>query len=159
MAHTAPVIVRGQVGQREARWDDARRSIFTYSEIQVTEVIKGRASSTLLVRQPGGVVGEIGARVEGVAAFREGEQVVLFLEAAPDEPSVFGVWSLAAGKVSLEKNKLGEVRAIRRLDGLAFSGGRAGAPKIQPVGGAEDLGTADAFITRLRKALSRRGEP
>ncbi|MBI3185837.1 MAG: hypothetical protein HYZ28_27180 [Myxococcales bacterium] len=158
MAASAPVIVRGTVGQIQTRWDEGQRRIWTYAEIRVEERLKGEAPAILLVRQPGGVVGPIGQKVSGAAQFKEGEEAVLFLERAADDPTVFGVWSLAAGKVAFERSKVGELRAVRHLEGLALYQRTPDAklPRIWSLG-QEDLGTPQQLLERVRRAIRAQG--
>ncbi len=152
MARSAPLVVRGTVGQVQARWGEDRR-IWTYAEIRVEESLKGTAPAVLLVRQPGGVIGDIGMRVFGAAQFKTGEQVLLFLESPPDEPNVFHPMGLSAGKVSFEKSKVGEVRAVRDLRGLAFYE-RGEEPRVRIVeDGLEDLGTPEQLLAQVKAAL------
>src|SRR5205814_2262958 len=87
--------------QGPAGSDDARR-ISTFTVVEVTEASKGAPGKRLTVRQPGGEVGGIGQSVAGAARFAPGEEVVLFLERARDDATVFQVLSMSAGKVRLE---------------------------------------------------------
>lgn len=149
------LIVRGTVGGVESRWDREHRRIRTYVEIRITEGLKGRASQVIWVRQPGGIVGDVGQRVEGAAVFEPGEDVVLFLQPRAEE-AVFVPSGMAAGKVLLAKSAAGELRATRRLTGLAFYDLRSSAarPADAAAGtGSEDLGTADAFLARIRQTV------
>src|SRR5688572_6886225 len=99
MIAEVPLVVRGTVGQVQSRWDDAHARIHTYAEIQVREVMKGSSSGSLIVRQPGGVADDgMAMDVSGTAKFQSGEEVLLFLEKAPDEAGVFNTWGLSAGK-------------------------------------------------------------
>lgn len=153
MTHSSPVIVRGTVGQVQARWDEPGRKIWTYAELKVLEALKGEAPPVLLVRQPGGVVGPVGQHVEGVAKFAQGEEVLLFLEGAPDEPAVFGVWGLAAGKVTL-KSERGELRAERDLRGLSFYQRPTEKQRARIwLDRSDDLGPGLAFLERVRRAV------
>lgn len=154
LAVGSPVVVRATVVAQQSRWDDAGRRIETFTELLTTEVLKGEVGAAILVRQPGGVVGDIGAHVAGAARFELGEEVVLFLETPPDDATVFIVRGLASGKVRLSTNALGEVRATRDLRGLAFvsADGRA-EPRVRDVRPLEDLGTAEVFLRRIRAAL------
>lgn len=155
MARRSPLILRGTVLQQQSRWDDERRRINTYVELAVTDTLKGQAPRSILVRQPGGIVEELGQRVSGTASFSPREDVLVFLETVPDEAGVFGVYSLAAGKVSLSPNALGEKRATRDLTGLAFlHKSPTGERQIKSVGELEDLGAAEAFVDRVRKAIA-----
>src|SRR5688572_21456047 len=88
LAAHATLIVRGTVGQQQVRWDDERRRIHTYTELVVADTLKGPRASTVLVRQPGGELAGIGQYFSGTARFREGEDVIVFLEPAKDEPKV-----------------------------------------------------------------------
>lgn len=155
MSAGAKVIVRGTVGAQQARWDDGRRRIHTYTEVRVTEALKGQVPTIILVRQPGGEVDGIGARVSGAARFHEGEEVLLFLEAPPDEPDVFVVRALTAGKVTIAKGPVGELRAMRDLRGVAFYERGEPKPVVRDRNEIEDLGNADKFLARIRTAVSR----
>lgn len=157
MAAHAPLIVRGVVGQQQARWDDAGRRIHTFTEVKVVEQLKGEAPALVMVRQPGGEVGELGQRVAGVARFEPGEEVVLFLEQPADDASVWLVRGLGAGKIRLAVSAWGERRATRDLQGLAFWTPDPGAPEVRPVEPVEDLGTVDQLLRRLRIAIKRGG--
>jgi hypothetical protein len=74
-------------------------------EIQVSETLKGSPRKTVMVRQPGGVVGNIGQRVDGVASFDQGEEVVVFLARRPDDS--FVVQGMAQGKFRVERSSDG----------------------------------------------------
>jgi hypothetical protein len=152
----APVIVRGRVVSAQTRWDDEHHRINTYAEVVRAEALKGSAPEVLLVRQPGGEVGPVGQRVAGAASFVVGEEVVLFLESAPDEAGVFGVYTMAAGKVGFETSALGQVRAVRHLEGLVFYERNPAAPRFRAVG-ADDLGTPEEFLLRVRRAVAKEG--
>jgi hypothetical protein len=152
MTQASPLVVRGRVGQIQVSWDEGERKIWTRAEIQVLEALKGRTEATLLVRQPGGEVGNKGQHVEGAGQFTTGEEGLFFLEPAADEPGTYTLYALAAGKVGFEKSKAGELRAVRRLEGLVFY---APATKkvVTPVTQHEDLGTPESFVARVKKAI------
>ena len=159
MAASVPLIVRGHVGQSQTRWDDPHRHISTFTEVVTAESLKGRAPSVFLVREPGGEVGQVGQLVSGAPAFKSGEEVVLFLTPAADDPSVFQCFAMAAGKVTLEESPSGGQRAVRHLDGLAeYQRLKNGAPRVTAVGN-ESLGTADLFLSRVRQAVAKKVTP
>ncbi|WNG49025.1 hypothetical protein F0U60_36585 [Archangium minus] len=105
LAQTADSIVHGTVRRVESRWSGDGRRIITDVEIQVTEALKGQASSTVLVTQPGGRVGDIGQMVSGLATFSPGEEVVLFLERRG--PQAFRVSGMAQGKYKVQRTEGG----------------------------------------------------
>ncbi len=102
----AEVIVRGTVRSSSAHWSGDNRRIFTQIEIDVSESLKGEPLKTLSVVQPGGVVGDVGQRVSGVASYEEGEEVVLFLSR---RGPMFQTLGMAQGKF----------RVLRSSDGKA----------------------------------------
>ena len=171
LTHRSETVVRGRVVGSVARLDRAAGRISTFTEIQVTESLKGGPARTIVVRQPGGEAEGIGQAVAGAARFSPGEDVVLFLERARDDAAVFQVLSLSAGKVRLEK-KLSSVRAVRDLDGIHFpdEAPQVASPALGPQapggvsgparGGAgvrlvstEDLGDGEQFLARVRTAV------
>src|SRR5438067_2214909 len=112
MARAAPLIVRGRVGQVQAQLNESRGRISTYADIQVLQVLKGPAVTSVLVRSQGGELGGKGQSVAGAARFIPGQDTVLFLEPAVDEPGVWILPALASSKVDLERSSKGELRAI-----------------------------------------------
>ncbi len=105
LAHTSDAIVHGTVRRVESRWSGDGRRIVTDVEIQVTEALKGEASSTVLVTQPGGRVGDTGQMVSGLASFSSGEEVVVFLERKGTR--AFRVVGMAQGKYKVQRSEDG----------------------------------------------------
>jgi hypothetical protein len=159
LTEKSDVVVRGRVVGSTPKLNAAAGRISTFTDVEVTEAIKGAPGKRITVRQPGGEVGGIGQSVPGSARFAPGEEVVLFLQRAPDDAAVFHVLSMSAGKVRLEK-RLDGLRAVRDLDGIAFveptTPRPAGAPAPSPNGvkvvSSEDLGDATGFLGRVRAA-------
>ena len=149
----APLIVHAVAQGSNVAWDEPHAKIWTWTELVVTETLKGDTTKALVVKQPGGVVGEVGMEVSGVATFKPGEEVVLFLEPAPDEPGAWVPVSMSASKVTLEE-RFGARIAKRDLAGLAFT--RVGQQRVaEPKEEREVLGTADAFLARIKAAVKR----
>jgi len=158
MTARSALVVRGKVVKTEARWDASHRRIQTYTQVRVSESLKGQAPATVLVRQPGGHVGELEQLVAGAAEFAPGEDVVLFLERAPDEAGAHLVAGMSAGAVRLERANTGELRAVRRLSGLELVKMRDRGPAEVRVVDRDDLGEADAFLRRVRAAAPKKPE-
>jgi hypothetical protein len=153
MTAQAPLVVHATVASSQARRVGGR--IYTFTELRPTEALKGKPPAKLVVRQPGGEVGALGQYVPGAARFASGEEVVLFLEPAKDDPSVHLVAGMAAGKVRLERRS-GASRAIRDLRGVSQRE-PSGAPVVRPLGDREELGDAEAFLGRIRQAARAAG--
>ena len=147
----APLVVHATAQRSLVAWDEPRAKIWTWTELVVKETLKGAPLETVLVKQPGGVVGEVGQQVLGVATFKPGEEVVLFLEPAPDEPGAWVPVSMSASKVTLEQ-RFGARIARRELSGLGFA--TPGEQRVKEPE-REVLGTADAFLARIKAAVKR----
>lgn len=151
MARRAPTIIRGIVESQIAQWDAQHRTIRTLTTIQVKESMKGRALRRIIIQTPGGEVDGIGQRVPGAPVFRQGEEVVLFLEPAK-RTSHFVVSGLAAGKVAIEPSPTGH-QAVRKLEGLQqVRSPDEVADHVQALD-EENLGSADSFLQRVRNAV------
>ncbi len=94
MARQSDLVVRGKVLSTTSRWSEGR--IYTYAEVEVASSLRGEAPAKITAVSPGGVVGDVGQRVDGAASFTKGEEVVLFL-GKPDGGK-YRVTGLAQGK-------------------------------------------------------------
>lgn len=101
----APTIVRGTTGRSRADWavgPDGSKRIFTYTDLEVRESIKGelQTGARIQLRALGGEKGGIGMQVPGTAEFTPGEDTVVFLsEKNPD--GTYDVKGMAMGKYSI----------------------------------------------------------
>lgn len=152
MTANSQLVVRGVAGASNVRWNPEHTRIETWTEISVEEVLKGKVSAPVSIRQVGGVIGDIGMGVAGEASFKQGEQVLLFLEHPGDNPIIYVVRSMSYGKILLEKNALGEVRAYRDAKGLGLYDPAPGSG-IKLVNSREDLGHAESFVARIKRAV------
>jgi hypothetical protein len=110
----ADSIVLARVGAIRSHWDPARRQIFTDITLALEEVLAGPPlPTTLTIRQPGGRVGGLEARIDGAPEFQPAERAVLFLRVAPD--GTLRVAHLHQGKfrVTVEPQSGAEI-AVRR---------------------------------------------
>jgi hypothetical protein len=81
----ADQVVIARVVSAEARWIGG--TIFTDTQVDVVECLRGRCAGRIVVRQPGGEVGPIGQSVEGTTDLRAGDDVLLLLQARSDGTS------------------------------------------------------------------------
>lgn len=68
-----------------------RGEIWTLTSFETVEVLKGAPPAQLRVRLIGGRLGSLKSTVDGVPRFREGEEVILFLE-----PAASGEWTVVS---------------------------------------------------------------
>ncbi len=156
LARSSPLVARARVHQVQSSWNDKHTTIETWAEVELVDVLKGTApvGTTLLIRNPGGVVGDIGAYAAGAPQFATGEDTLLFLEPARDDSNIWLVSALAAGKVTFAKTSLGDIRAKRDLRGITFYQ-RPNAGKLHELSKPEDLGTPEEFLARIRAAVAK----
>ena len=90
---TATLIVRGRVVDTRAFTDVANGPVTTAVTVAITEVLKGRAESTVTFRVHGGELGRYRHVMIGSPVFATGEVAYLFLKRAPDG----ALWTVGLG--------------------------------------------------------------
>jgi hypothetical protein len=93
LALSAQVISRARCIRSETRWESG--SIWTFDEFEVLESFKGSPPRVLRIRLPGGRMGHLETKIDGVPHFSPGEEAVLFLQKT--SAGDFGVTSWAQG--------------------------------------------------------------
>lgn len=89
-------IVQGHVVNQVSRWNEDHTQILTITTIAVSQVFKGKASSTVEIQQWGGTVGNTRVFVPGDITLQPEGEYVLFLEPVP-EASRFRVVGMTQG--------------------------------------------------------------
>ena len=84
MTDRSELVVAGQVSRVWSDWDSGHKYIWTHYEINVASTQKGAAGATVVVSEPGGVVGDRALAIAGVVGYSAGEQVAVFLERMPN---------------------------------------------------------------------------
>jgi hypothetical protein len=149
----ADVVVRAQVLSSQARWTSDHARIITDTELEVQEAWKGKPAARIVVMQPGGIVGELGQKVDGVALFEPGEEVVVFLEARGDRFTVAG---MAQGAFHLARSSDGKtVFARQALDEALL----LDPVTRQPVAGPRSVLTVEQLKARVAQALAAPSSP
>ena len=78
------LIVTGQVVRAWPDWDGEHKFIWTHYELSVSGAQKGSPGATVVVSEPGGVVGIQGMAIAGAVAYQPGERVLVFLQRMPN---------------------------------------------------------------------------
>ncbi len=112
LARDADLIVVGTVeAVRSELWHG---KIFSYATIAVNSTIKGElGQNEVVVRFPGGKVGDIGMKVENIPDYKEGESIIAFLRRISNTPYFTTVGGFQ-GKFLIEDNMV--VRENLSLD-------------------------------------------
>jgi hypothetical protein len=95
------VIVTGEVARSWSDWDSAHKFIWTHHELSVSSTQKGSPGSTVVVSEPGGIVGDRGMAIAGSVTYRPGDQVAVFLQRMPNGYLRTTGWG--QGKYALDK--------------------------------------------------------
>jgi hypothetical protein len=109
LTSTSEAIVRGTVKDMKSEWDEERKFIWTLVTISVSKSIKGEGleQQDIIVKIPGGVVGEIGQRTSDTPIFNKGEEVLLFLKSNVYKgQKVFHIRGNFQGKHTIKNNKI-----------------------------------------------------
>ncbi len=123
LATAAETVVRVRCLSGESRWEGGE--IWTFTQFETVESLKGNAPRLLTVRTLGGRVGHLQSIVEGAPAFHAGEEVFLFLGARrADSFSVLG-WAQGTFRIRSEPGS-GRESVTQDSAGLAVMDGATG---------------------------------
>jgi hypothetical protein len=123
LATAAEAVVRVRRLSSESRWEGGE--IWTLTQFEVLENLKGNVPRLLAVRTLGGRVGHVHSFVEGAPVFRAGEEVFLFLVSRrPDSFGVLG-WAQGTFRIRADANS-GRESVTQDSAGLAAADPTAG---------------------------------
>jgi hypothetical protein len=148
LAKQATAVARLRCLGAESRWQDGE--IWTETRFEVVELNKGLLPGVISVRMLGGRVGSLHSRVEGVPAFRPGEEAYVFLWGHEGEPLRVLGWS--QGTFRIRRDPRTGVESVTQDS--------AATPIFDPLtrqfrhGGIRNLPVA-IFQLKLRKALQQ----
>ena len=120
-------VVRGTVLGQVSRWSDDGKGILTYVDVAVHERVKGKRPlpDVIQIVQPGGELDGVRMAIVGWPAFREGEDLFLFLGDHSDNPAEADLVVLIGGKMGrmpvITDPDTGEARVVRQFTGLEFA--------------------------------------
>jgi hypothetical protein len=98
LANQATAVARVRCIGVESRWQGGE--IWTETRFEVVELNKGLLPGVITVRMLGGQVGNLHSRVEGVPAFRAGEEAYVFLWGHEGEPFRVLGWSQGTFRIT-----------------------------------------------------------
>jgi hypothetical protein len=115
MTKESQIIVYGKVLSSYSVWED--KSIFTYTTIEIKELIKGEyRSQKIVVKQMGGTVGYISQVVDGSPKLEIGKEVVLFLR---DWKGAYWIHSIVLGHFQVYEEN-GKKYAVNNLNNVGL---------------------------------------
>lgn len=100
-------VVQARVIDVRSAWNDEGSMIFTHVTLEVTGRLHGKAANELIVRVPGGTVGNFTSTMEGAPQFEVGQDVVAFIARWDDGvPMIAGY---AEGLSTLHRDAVGNL--------------------------------------------------
>lgn len=99
LSSSSDLIVIGKVESVSSSWDDSHERIYTFANVNITEVVKGKnAPATVMIKQLGGTVGDQSLVIHASPEFEKNQEVLLFLVFHQDR---YWIHSLAMGKYDI----------------------------------------------------------
>ena len=111
-------VVHASVVRTSSAWGKGGGQIFTAVVLRPIETWKGDPQGEITVVVPGGSIGELSQTVSGVAEFKAGEEVVVFLREKSVGSGVYSVERLGLGKFAVGAPSGLPKRAVRDRKGL-----------------------------------------
>lgn len=139
----ADLVVRARVGNVRSAYVAERGAILSWTELEVTESLKGQAPVALTLRQMGGTADGQTMLVPGDAHLAAGEEVILFLRR--DRSGTGDVLLLALAQSAYV---IHGQQAQRDLSQLTFAVLGQGTQLIEP--GLEPSVGVDALVAQIR---------
>ena len=124
LVRDARVVVIGRVVEVRAQWTEGRRRVETVVVVEADAYLKGDYGPRLAFKVPGGEMGRYRSVMVGAPVFREGDEVVLFLDA--DGPVLPHLVGFSQGVLRLSRVR-GTGRTMVLAPPLDMTGGAAQA--------------------------------
>lgn len=120
LSRRSEAVVHAKVTDIDSQWNQARSMIFTRVTLQVIDVIQGHAGRRIVLRLPGGTVGDDIIKGIGLPEFAPGEEVVVFVARWRDGVPMIAGYSEGVSRVEPEGN---EPKTLRGgvADGMTVS--------------------------------------
>jgi hypothetical protein len=147
LAISASQIVRARAVSSQARWDAEHAHIYTFTNFELLENLKGPSTSQIVVRQMGGRVGNIEQRVAGVRRWQTGDESVLFLRPSEVGGGVMAVVGLFQGNFTVKRKMLSEAVVTNGVpDAMQYDRATHASSHFQ---------SSDIPLTELRQRVAR----
>lgn len=149
LAGQATAVARLRCLGVQSRWENGE--IWTETRFETLELNKGLLPGVVSVRMLGGSIGSLHSRIEGVPAFRPGEEAYIFLWGHEGEP--FRVLGWSQGTFRIRRDARTGIETVTQDSAMA--------PVFDPRtrqfrhGGIRNLPVA-IFQLKLRKALAEK---
>ncbi|HXZ79578.1 MAG TPA: hypothetical protein VEG30_06590 [Terriglobales bacterium] len=117
LTRRASDVVEATVLNSWSAWNPQHTLIYTYTQMQVIQSLKG-TSQSITVKQIGGKVGNVTQKVAGVRQFQIGEQAMLFLRPSQAGDGTHVIVGLMQGNFRIARSTTGEMIASNGVSGV-----------------------------------------
>jgi len=155
----ADLVFVAVVVRQQARWDERRR-IVTDVTLRVEECVKGSAApgDELVLRRLGGVIGDLGMRVEGEPSFADGQRAVLFAQQSPVGPHLRAV-GMSQGVMPVEDDGAGRAVVLPGGAGLSLVRRLPDGQIVRAPGAIMRATPLEDLLGRVRRVVEQAGAP
>jgi hypothetical protein len=94
-------VLVGTAGTPRCVWNAAHTIIYTVTNVQIEQALKGKKSGSIVVTQMGGTLDGVHTKVAGVRQFQTGERDALFLRPSVDMPGTYVITGLMQGRFAI----------------------------------------------------------
>ncbi len=148
LTRLSSVIVEAHANQTWSQWNPEHTQIDTYTRLTVTRNFKGPQTTTVLVKQIGGTVGQIKEVAYGVRHLRPGDDAFLFLEPSAENDGTMRIVGLMQGNFLIHKTVAGEFMASNGVPNVTV---RSANGQLTPFAGSQMA--LSELETRVSKAV------
>ena len=107
------LVIYGSVLATHSAWDEKHEFIWTESEVEINDVLKGSWTlNRITISQLGGRIGDTGLEVPGVELLAPGDEVILFVRRFRGR---YRIESMELGKFTIYTDKAGGEKKIRTI--------------------------------------------
>lgn len=119
LTRAATTIVEAKAIASWSQWNPQHTMIVTFTRFTVVKTLKGTVPAEIIVKQPGGIVGNDGQKVPGVRQFQAGETALLYLQRSGDNDGTHVITGLIQGNFRIYKTATGVTAASNGMPGVS----------------------------------------
>jgi len=157
LVNQTQMVLTGTCTSIRSEWDEDGTKIFTYITISPQNFIKSdEAPQEITVQQLGGEVGDIGMHVDGVSAYEEGEEVILFLKKG--RKGFHRTLGLSQGKFSIKTDPISQRKVLiqKRVRLVRTHNGKLEKKNLEIKSDKKKF--LDEFTSRIQNILQRKNK-
>jgi hypothetical protein len=110
------LIIYARVAVSECRWEnEAQKTISTFADLEILEVIKGQNSVKVTVKQLGGQMGDWGMVISGTPYLQRGDEAIFFLV---PHGEYYEIHSIALGLFRIYEDESGLQKVVNDLSNI-----------------------------------------